>query len=287
MKPARFRYHDPAALGEALDLLAAYGDGAKVLAGGQSLMPMLNFRLARPDHVVDINRIAGLSSVEVGPDGGLTLAALVRQRTLEHSPLIREQCPLITQAMPFVGHPQIRARGTLGGSLSHADPAAELPAVITALDGRLTLRSTAGHRTVIADEFFVSPLTTAIAPDELLTEIALPPWPQRTGSSVQEVAIRRGDFALAGVAVTLTVDDEHRVAGARIVCFGVGPRPMPAADAARSLVGGAASARAFEDAGRLASNFVVPVDDIHASRAYRRRVIGVLTRRALAASLHS
>jgi len=228
MKPPRFSYHDPATAEEALGLLAAHGDAARVLAGGQSLMPLLNFRLARPGHVIDVNRVAALATVSPGPDSGLRIGALVRQRTLERSPLIRERSPMIGQAMPFVGHPQIRTRGTLGGSLAHADPAAELPAVMVALGARLTLRSARGQRTVAAEDFFVAALTTALAPDELLTEVALPPWPARTGSSVQEVAIRLGDFALGGVAAALTLDAQGRVAGARVVCFGVGPRPLRA-----------------------------------------------------------
>jgi len=287
MKPPRFTYHDPATVEDTLDLLALHGDAARILAGGQSLMPMLNFRLARPGHVIDINRLADLDTVSPGPDDGLRIGALVRQRTLERSELIRERCPLIAQAMPFVGHPQIRARGTLGGSLAHADPAAELPAVMVALGAQLTLESAGGRRTIGAEDFFVSSLATALTPREMLTEIALPPWPARTGSSLHEVAIRRGDFALGGVAATLTLDAQGRVAGARIVCFGVGPRPVRAADAERSLVGGAPSAPALAEAGRLAGAAVDPSDDIHASGAYRRRLAGVLTTRALAAALAS
>jgi len=287
VKPPRFSYHDPAEVEDALGLLALHGDAARILAGGQSLMPMLNFRLARPGRVIDINRLAALCIVSPGPDAGLRIGALVRQRTLERSELIRERCPLIAQAMPFVGHPQIRNRGTLGGSLAHADPAAELPAVMVALGAQLTLRSAGGRRIVGAEDFFVSALITALAPDELLTEITLPPWPARTGSSLQEVAIRRGDFALGGVAATLTLDTRGHVAGARIVCFGVGPRPVRAADAERSLVGAPPSAPAFAEAGRLASAAVEPPDDIHASGAYRRRLAGVLTTRALAAALAS
>ena len=285
MKPPRFDYDDPATVEEALGLLARHGDAARVLAGGQSLVPMLNFRLARPAHVIDVNRLAALAAVTPAPDGGLRLGALVRQRTLEREELIRQRCPLIAQALPFVGHPQIRTRGTLGGSLAHADPAAELPAVMVALGARLTLRRAGHERTVAAEDFFVAALTTALAPDELLTEIALPPWPPRTGSSVHEVAKRHGDFALGGVAATLTLDARGRVAGARIVCFGVGPRPIRVTDAERSLVGGAPSAAALAEAGRLASAGVEPSGDIHASGAYRRRLAGVLTARALAAAL--
>jgi carbon-monoxide dehydrogenase medium subunit len=234
--------------------------------------------------VVDINGIGGLAGVTLDADGGLRLGALVRQRTLERSEPIGARCPLIAQAMPFVGHPQIRTRGTLGGSLAHADPAAELPAVMVALGARLTVRSAGGRRTVAAEEFFVSALTTALAPDELLTEIALPPWPARTGSSLLEVAKRHGDFALGGVAATLTLGAHGRVAGARLVAFGVGERPLRAADAERSLVGGAPSAAAFAEAGRLVSAAVDPVTDIHASAAYRRRLAGVLATRALTAA---
>jgi carbon-monoxide dehydrogenase medium subunit len=285
VKPPRFSYADPATLEETLGLLAQHGAEAKVLAGGQSLMPMLNFRLTRPSHVVDVNRLAALASIAAGPDGGLRVGALVRQRALERSTLIRERCPLLAQALPFVGHPQIRARGTLGGSLAHADPAAELPAVMVALDARLTLRRLGGERTVAAEDFVVGLLTTALAPDELLTEIALAPWPARTGSSVHEVAKRRGDFALGGVAATLTLDAQGRVARARIVGFGVGPGPVRVAEAERSVVGGAPTPAAFAEAGRLASAGVHPSDDIHASAAYRKRLVGVLTARALTDAL--
>lgn len=287
MKPPRFGYADPATVEEALALLARHGPEAKILAGGQSLMPLLNFRLARPAHVVDVNRLAALTTVVSHADGGVRIGALVRQRTLERSELIRERCPLIAQAMPLVGHPQIRARGTLGGSLAHADPAAELPAVTVALDARLTLRRAGGERTVAAEDFFVSFLTTALAPDELLAEIALPPWPARTGSSVHEVAKRHGDFALGGVAATLSLDPHGRVARARIVGFGVGPRPVRVVDAERALVGGAPTPVAFAEAGRLAAAGVDPPDDIHATSTYRRRLAGVLTVRALTSALAS
>jgi len=282
MKPPRFAYHDPITIDDALALLARYGETARILAGGQSLVPMLNFRLARPDHLIDINRVAELSTLQPTADGGLRIGAVVRQLTLERAPLIRERSPLIAQAMPFIGHPQIRSRGTLGGSLAHADPAAELPAVMVALEARLTLRSAAGQRDVGAEGFFVSALGTALRVGELLTEIELPRWPTRTGSSLQEVAIRRSDFALGGVAATITLDAAGRVDDARIVCFGVGPRPTRAREAERSLIGGAPSASAFAEAGRLTSGAVDPEDDIHASRAYRMRLAGVLTMRALA-----
>jgi aerobic carbon-monoxide dehydrogenase medium subunit len=285
VKPPPFHYADPATLEEALDLLARDGADGKVLAGGQSLMPLLNFRLARPAHVIDVNRLDALAAIAPAADGGLRLGALARQRALERSALVRDRCPLLAQALAFVGHPQIRARGTLGGSLAHADPAAELPATMVALEARLTLRRADGERAVAAEDFFVGLLTTALGHDELLTEIALPPWPARTGSGVREVAKRHGDFALGGVAATLTLDAQGRVARARLVGFGVGPVPMRLADAERSLVGGAPTPTAFAEAGRLASAAVDPADDIHASAAYRTRLAGVLTTRALADAL--
>jgi len=277
MKAPRFKYHDPTTVEEALDLLARYGDDAKVLAGGQSLLPALNFRLARPGHLIDANRIAELDGL-AARDGGLTLGALVRQRTLERSALVQAQAPLIARAMPFVGHPQIRNRGTLGGSLAHADPAAELPAVMVALDARLTLRRAGSERTVAAEDFFVSYLTTVLEPDELLTRIDLPPWPARTGSSLQEVAMRMGDFALGGVATTLTLGIDGRIARARIVCFGVDERPLRVAEAEVSLEGATPGEAAFAEAGRIVSVRLAPPDDVHASGAYRKRLAGVLTR---------
>jgi carbon-monoxide dehydrogenase medium subunit len=285
VKPSPFRYADPTTVDEALDLLARHGADAKVLAGGQSLMPLLNFRLARPAHVIDVNRLDALAAIAPAADGGLRLGALARQRALERSALVRDRCPLLARALAFVGHLQIRARGTLGGSLAHADPAAELPATMIALEARLTLRRAGGERTVAAEDFFIGLLTTALGHDELLTEIALPPWPARTGSGVREVAKRHGDFALGGVAATLTLDAQGRVARARLVGFGVGPVPMRLADAERSLVDGAPTPTAFAEAGRLASAAVDPADDIHASAAYRTRLAGVLTTRALADAL--
>ena len=285
MKPPRFDYHAPVSLDEALALLARHGDGARVLAGGQSLMPMLNFRLARPEHLVDVNRVRGLDGIAAAADGGLRLGALVRQRALERSALVAERAPLVAQAMPFVGHPQIRTRGTLGGSLAHADPAAELPAVMLALDAQLTLRRADGERTVAAGDFFVAEMTSALRPGELLTEVALPPWPARAGAELREVAIRRGDFALGGAVAALALDAGGRVAAARVVCFGVGPRPLRVLAAEGALVGGAPSPSLFAEAGRSASAEVDPHEDIHASAGYRKRLAGVLTARALAGAL--
>ena len=283
MKPPRFKYHDPTTLDEALELLAEYGEDAKVLAGGQSLMPVLNFRLARPGHLIDINRIAELSSLS-HDGGGLSIGAMVRQRALERSAPVLERCPLIGQALPFIGHPQIRNRGTIGGSVAHADPAAELPALMLALDAQLVLRRAGGERVVAAEEFFITHLTTVLEPDELLVRIDLPAWPDRTGSSLKEVAMRLGDFALGGVATTLTLGSDGRATRARIVCFGVDDRPIRVAEAEQSLEGATPGEAAFAEAGRIVSARVEPSDDIHASAGYRKRLAGVLTSRALAES---
>jgi carbon-monoxide dehydrogenase medium subunit len=286
MKPPRFVYHDPTTLDEALDLLATYGDGAKVLAGGQSLMPLLNFRLARPDHLIDCNRIESLAHL-VETDNALDCGAMIRQRTLERSPLVHRRAQLITQALPFVGHPQNRNRGTLGGSLAHADSAAELPAVIVALRARLTLRSSRSERSIDAEDFFIGQLTTILRPDELLTRIDIPFDQLRTGSALREVAKRRGDFALAGVATVLSLHDDSTIAAARIVCFGVGEGPVRVPEAEATLIGAIPAEPAFTEAGSIVSARIDPSDDIHASAGYRRRVAGVLARRALAASVPS
>ncbi len=285
MKPPRFKYHDPVSVDDALGLLAHYGDEAKILAGGQSLMPILNFRLARPANLIDINGIGDLAALGDGaPNGGLKVGAMVRQRALERSALVRAHCPLITQSLPHVGHPQIRNRGTLGGSLAHADPAAELPAVMVAVDASFTVQKRNATRVVAAEDFFVGQLTTVLEPDEMLVRIDIPAWPEQTGSSLQEVAMRLGDFALGGVATTLTLGSDGRVAGARIVCFGVGERPLRQSEAEQLLVGAAPGDDAFAEAGRSAAARVAPTDDIHASASYRKRLMGILTCRALAAA---
>jgi aerobic carbon-monoxide dehydrogenase medium subunit len=275
VKAPRFEYFDPTTREEALELLAEHGDAAKVLAGGQSLVPLLNFRLAHPAVLVDINRVRDL-----GEMAGTRLGAMVRQRALEGC-----ACPLIRQALPFLGHLQIRNRGTLGGSLAHADPSAELPAVMVALDATFHVQRRGGQRTIQAEEFFLGQLSTALEPEELLVEVDVPARPERTGSSLQEVAMRRGDFALGGVATMLSLDVDGRISAARIVPFGVGDRPTRQREAEASLLGSAPGEKAFAEAGAVVSERVEPWDDIHASAAYRKRVAGLLTRRALAAAV--
>ena len=281
MKPPRFDYLLPRTLDEALGLLAQHGDEAKVLAGGQSLVPLLNFRLVRPTYLVDLNDIPGLDGIRA-EDGRLTIGAMTRQRAAETSPVVRERCPLLAEAMPQIGHVQIRNRGTVGGSLAHADPAGELPAVVAALDGELVLRSRRGERRLAPQEFFVGYLTTAAAPDELLVEARVPVTPPRTGTAFLEVSRRHGDFALVGVAATVTVDAGGVCTGCAIALTGVGPTPVVARDAVRALVGVKPTADAYTEVGRRVASALTPDSDLHASADYRKHLAGVLTRRALA-----
>jgi CO/xanthine dehydrogenase FAD-binding subunit len=281
MKPPRFDYLLPRTLDEAFGLLAQHGEEAKVLAGGQSLVPLLNFRLVRPTYLVDLNDVPGLDGIRVD-DGRLAIGAMTRQRAAETSSVVRERCPLLAEAMPQIGHVQIRNRGTIGGSLAHADPAGELPAVMAALDGELVLRSRRGERLLSAPEFFVGYLTTAAAPDELLVEARVPVTPARTGTAFLEVSRRHGDFALVGVAATLTLDAGGVCTACAVALTGVGPTPVVARDAARALVGVKPTADAYADVGRRVASALVPDSDLHASADYRKHLAGVLTRRALA-----
>jgi aerobic carbon-monoxide dehydrogenase medium subunit len=284
LKPPRFDYLAPASLDEALAALAEHGDAAKVLAGGQSLVPLLNFRLVRPGYLIDLNDIPGLAYIRQ-ENGHVAIGALTRQRALETSALIRDRVPLLADAMPQIGHVQIRNRGTIGGSLAHADPAAELPAVVAALDGELVVRSARSERVLRAEEFFVAYLTTALDPTELLVEVRLPVVPPRTGTAFLEVSRRHGDFALVGVAASVTLDDAGVCTRCAIALIGVGPAPVVARAAAQRLVGATPTIEALADVGQLAAADLRPDGDLHASSQYRRHVAAVLTRRALTRAL--
>ena len=285
MKPAPFEYFAPLELQEALDLLERYGDEAKILAGGQSLMPLMNLRLARPGLIIDINRLSGLDTITATPEGGLTIGALTRQRALERSKIVQEQNPILAAAMPLIGHFQIRNRGTIGGSLVHADPAAELPAVSLLLGAEFLLRSKSAVRVVPAAEFFLSYLTTAIRPAELLTEIRLPKWPSGEAWAVQEIARRKGDFALIGVALRAELDGEETVQKAVIVMFGVDSKPLRMERAEAVLKGRRISEAFLRELSGVVAEELEPDSDIHASAAYRKEVGGVLVRRALESAL--
>ncbi|MBU0704306.1 MAG: xanthine dehydrogenase family protein subunit M [Chloroflexi bacterium] len=287
MKPAPFKYYAPTTVEEALAHLAEHGYDAKPLAGGQSLIPTMNFRLAQPAVLVDLNNVAELFYIrpnnENGGSGGLLLGAMTRQIQVEHDALVAERSPLFQGAMPSVGFRQTRNRGTIGGSLAHADPAAELSAVTVALDARFRLRSQAGERWVPAAEFFLGPFFTALDVGELLVEIELPPMPPRSGWCFQEITRRHHDFAMAGVAVLVTLDaDKKQCEQARVVLFSVGDGPVEARQAAETLKGQAPTSEVIRAAAETAANDDIdPGGDIHASAKYRRHLSQVLARRAL------
>jgi CO/xanthine dehydrogenase FAD-binding subunit len=284
VKPPVFRYHAPGTLEEALALLAEHGDDARPLAGGQSLVPVLNFRLAHPAVLVDLNRIETLAGIA---DGGaaIRIGAMTRQRTVERSRLVADRAPLVSEAMPHVAHPQIRNRGTFGGSLAHADPAAELPAVMLALGARLRLRSRTGDRWLGADEFFLGLFSTALATGELLVEVEIPAPEPRTSVAFEEVARRHGDFALFAVAVRLMIDESDTCTAAAIVGVNPGAGAERATDAAASLVGRRLDDSAVQEAAASTADAITPTSDVHASSAYRRRLARVLTARALTRAL--
>lgn len=282
MKPAPFDYHQAGSLPEALSLLADHAGDAKPLAGGQSLIPAMNFRLAAPAVLVDLNGVGELAYIEE-EKSVLRIGAMTRHREVERSPVIASRAPLLTETMPFVAHAAIRTRGTIGGSLAHADPAAELPALMLVMDAQFRLQNREGSREIAATDFFTGLFSTALEPGELLTEIAMPtPTAGARGSAFLEFSRRHGDFALAGVAVTVAIDAKGQCAVARIGLFGVGDRPLLAKKAAASLVGQAPSDEAFRAAAHTAATDEIdPSNDIHASSRYRRQLAEVLTRRAL------
>jgi CO/xanthine dehydrogenase FAD-binding subunit len=282
MKPPAFDY----VLAENLDMaaaaLAAAGDEAKIIAGGQSLVPMLNFRLLRPSVLIDINRIAGLAFIKEAGEA-IRIGALTRHFQLETSPLIARHLPVLSCAMTHVAHLAIRNRGTVGGSLSHADPAAELPMLALLLDAELSVASASGSRIVAARDFFLGTMTVALTSDEIVTEIRLPKLPQQTGWGFEEVARRHGDFALAAAAATVTVSD-GKITQARIALTGVGPTALRASAAEALLLGevlGTSLTSRVIDAVRSS---VEPETDLHASSDYRRHLAGVLAGRAVSAA---
>ena len=281
MKPAPFRYVAARTIEQALQLKAEYGDEARFLAGGQSLVPTMNFRLAQPAVVIDINPLAELAGVRNGATRRLRIGALTRYRALERDPAIARTVPLIQEALPHIAHPQIRNRGTIGGNLAHADPASEMPAIVVALVGRLRAQSVRGERWIAASDFFVGALATALAPDEMLMEVELPVAPPRSGSCFLELSRRRGDFALIGVACTLRLDEAGLCAEARIGLCNAGDGPVFAAEAGESLVGRQIGRPEIDQAAELVQRAIDPGGSIHASKEFQRHLAGVLTARAL------
>ncbi len=280
MKPPPFEYYAPTTIAETLSVLHQYGDDAKVLAGGQSLMPLLNFRLARPAAVVDINGVKELDYLR-RENGWLAVGALVRQRAGEMSSLVAQTLPLLAETLPLIGHFQIRNRGTIVGSLAHADPAAELGAVAVALGAEMKIESRRGSRMVPAREFFVSYLTTVLAADELLVEVRFPTAQPRTGYAFVEFARRHGDFALVGVAVVVSRDQANRCSDVCLAFTGVGPVPAPFMDEEGILRGEPLEPHAINALAKRAASGIDPPSDIHASGEHRCELAAVLAARAL------
>ncbi len=281
MKPAPFKYLIAESTEAAIALKAEYGDEAKFLAGGQSLLPAMAFRLAAPAVLIDINPIAALTYIRAEA-AATRIGALTRYRTLERDPHLARSQPLVTDALPHIAHVQIRNRTTIGGNLAHADPASEMPAVMLALNGRIHVQSTQGARAIAAEAFFTGTLATTLNAIEMLVEVELPIAPARTGVAFLELARRQGDFAMMGVAVSVQFDEHGLCRAARLAYCNAGDVPLLAPKAAQSLIGERVSEAHMRDAGSIARTEIRPLGNVHATPAFQRHLGGVLTRRALA-----
>lgn len=281
MKPAPFEYHAPDSLEQALDLMSQYAGEAKILAGGQSLVPAMNFRIVQPSALIDLNRISGLGYVRE-EDRVLRIGAMTRERELEFNPLISTWAPLLAEAAPHIAHPQIRNRGTIGGSIVNADPAAELPVLMLALGAQLKAKNVSGERWIEAQNFFMGMFTTALELDEILVEIELPASPPRTGWAFLEVAPRAGDYALMGVAALVTLDQNGKCERAKLVYLNAGEGPVEAKEAEKLLIGESLSEGLIESTASKASETELnPFGNIHTSPEFQRRLANVLTKKAL------
>jgi carbon-monoxide dehydrogenase medium subunit len=284
VKPAPFAYHAPEDVDELLTLVGQ-GDGdTRVIAGGQSLVPMMNFRLAAPDTLVDLRRVEGIRYLRRDADGHLAIGAGTRQSALLREDVVRQSWPILAEGASHIGHPQVRSRGTVCGSLAHHDPTAELPTLAVALQARMSVASSSGRRELPAAEFFVSHYTVALEEGEVLLEVRFPPLPQNAGWSFMELARRRGDFALVGVAAIVEPDGEERVQSARLVLCGVGPKPQRVVAAEEAVAGAALTDSLLDEVSRVVSEAVDPPDTPQVSASYRREAAGVLAARALAAA---
>jgi aerobic carbon-monoxide dehydrogenase medium subunit len=279
MKPAPFDYHAPTSTGEAVELLAEFGDRGRVLSGGQSLFQLMNFRVVKPENLIDINPVTELDYIRSN-NGTLAIGARTRQSTLERSREAAEWTPLMVEAVKNVAHPSVRNRGTVGGSVAYADPASELPAVVLAMDGELVLTSGQGQRMLAAADFFRGPYTNACSADELLTEVRLPPWPSRTGHAFLEFQRKHGSYALMGTAVLVHLDGDSIDRVAISLC-GVDETPVRAHKAEELLTGNTSSEEVFEEAAEAAAPELNPLPDPKGSPEYRRKLAKVFIRRAL------
>lgn len=281
MKPAPFEYHAPDSLEQALDIMNQRADEAKILAGGQSLVPAMNFRVAQPSALIDLNRVAELSFIRVEGET-IRVGAMARERHLEFDSSIAKHIPLLTEATPFIAHPQIRNRGTIGGSIVHADPAAELPVLMLALGARLKVQNASGERWIDAKDFFAGMFTTALEADEILVEIELPFMLPRTGWSFMEVAPRVGDYALMGVAALVTLDENGKCKTGKLVYLNAGDGPVDAGEAAKLLEGEMLNDALIESTAAMASEKEInPFGNVHTSPEFQRHLAKVLTKNAL------
>jgi aerobic carbon-monoxide dehydrogenase medium subunit len=286
MKPARFEYYAPQSLDEALALLNRFAGDARILAGGQSLVPLMNMRLARPNSVVDINRLAELDYIRINDDY-LSIGAITRHRAIEHSQIVLAVCPLLSKAVGFVGHPQVRSRGTIGGSLAHADPAAEYPVVAAALDAEIKLRSIRGDRIVGWQQFFVSDYATDVEPDEMVVEIRFPRSHGANACEFVELSRRHGDFAMVEAAVKIEFDKNDQCSRVAIGLGGVASMPVRASLSETILQGKSPRKAIIREAASAATESLDPVSDVHASAGYRKQMVSLLVYRALECATRS
>ena len=282
MKPAPFEYYAPKTTEEALQNLTDLGYSGKVLAGGQSLIPAMNFRMARPSALVDLNNVAELAYIKPTADGGIAIGTMTRDNVVEQDPIVKQRMPIVAETMGYIAHPQIRARGTFGGAIAHADPAAQLPALSLALNAKLLVKRKGAERWVTAEEFIVGPFMTVLEPEDMLAEVVLPPLAPRTAGSYKQVSRQRGGYAQAATISVVSLDDRNRVKDVRCVLFSVGETPILSKYAAKVLVGNEATEAAIADvATYVAKNECDPGSDLHGTTEYRRQLVEVLVRRAL------
>ena len=280
MTTSAFEYHAPTTVAEAAQLLSQHGDEAKLLAGGHSLVPLMKLRLAQPGVVIDLGKIDGMAYVRE-QNGGLAIGAMTTQSQIESSGLVRERAPVLAEAAGQVADPQVRNVGTIGGSLSHADPAADLPAVVLALGAQMVTSSTGEHRTIDAGDFFVDLLTTALRPDEILSEILVPALPGRTGTAYAKFGNKASHYAVVGVAAVVTVDADGSCESASIGVTGAGPKAVRATAAEEALTGSSLDDSAIEAAAALAGDGMEFNEDVHASAEYRAHLTTVFAARAI------
>jgi aerobic carbon-monoxide dehydrogenase medium subunit len=281
MKPVKFDYYAPSSEGEALDTLAELGYDGKVLAGGQSLIAAMNFRMARPAALVDLNNIPELSYIKPTADGGLAIGTMTRVRQVENSPEVAKRYPLLTEVTKFIAHPQIRARGTFGGAIAHADPAGQLPSIAVVMNMELVIRGKGRERRVLAPDFILGPFMTVIEPDEMLAEVVLSPLPPRSGSKYIQVSRQRGGYAQAAVSSVVILDEQGRCKNVRLVFMAVGEMPILSQKAPEILVGNEPSLEAFKAVADAAQSEIDPSTDLHGTADYRRNLVSVLTIRCL------